>query len=152
MGCDVTGFIEQQDAGGFWDLTSDFAAFERLLGFDGRCYFLWALVADVRNSWGIAPIAADRGLPPDVSDAGRECYYRSLKRHREWLHSTTWITLAELRDHDFGQPVPHWRRPSEPVPRTVGDVLGEDYVSNLRGVCRSVGDPCRLRAVLWFDN
>lgn len=64
-----------------------------LEGFDpGRNYRLFSILADVRNSWDIEPIAEPRGLPEDTT-----CDF--------WLgdHSHSWLSLRELIEHDWDQ-------------------------------------------------
>ncbi len=63
-----------------------------------RNYRVFAMLADVRNEWAIEPIAALRGVPPDVAI---ESVYR-LGGPRK-LRS--WVSLRELLDYRWSEPL-----------------------------------------------
>lgn len=76
-----------------------------------RNYTVFGILADVRNGSGFAgcdlgdpvvPIAPDRGLPDDLSDAAYVWF-----RHHGGDHSDTWVMLSELLEHDWDQPIVH---------------------------------------------
>jgi hypothetical protein len=71
-----------------WPLypNNDYAAFGCLFG--------------VRNWPGWEPVAANRGLPGDVSEAVRTEYEDSA-RLDEAVHGSTWVSWPELRDLDM---------------------------------------------------
>lgn len=128
MGCDIHIVIQRQEAEGWREVVYQTALLEHQIaqgkkpvdgiviapdGFDGRCYDLFGILANVRNGSGFAgcktgdgwpSIAPDRGLPegfdeeviaPDPTyarDYPGENYPRSLGDH-----SYTWITLEELK-------------------------------------------------------
>lgn len=62
--------------------------------YGGRNYALFALLADVRNDYGITPIDEPRGIPEDIS--------AEIKEKHEWWdfcgHSASWFTLSELKE------------------------------------------------------
>lgn len=103
MGCDIHFHVEKKtDQGwvraepqvknedyGRWD---DEPEFKREEFYGGRNYSLFAMLADVRNSYDLEPITATRGIPEDVSDDVRQEY-------DGWGidgHSHSWLCLREL--------------------------------------------------------
>ncbi|CAM5516474.1 hypothetical protein [Streptomyces aurantiogriseus] len=103
MGADVHGFVEcrathrvldPEDAGG-WA-----AAIDLDLLYAGRSYDAFGCLFGVRNHAGFRPLAADRGLPDDVSAEARHA-------HDAWgrdAHSASWIGWAELSRVDWDEP------------------------------------------------
>lgn len=144
MGCDIHGFIEIQRPDGFWELSDEYEDLLTLLGFDGRAYLRWALIAGVRNRWRINTVAEGRGLPPDICDEGAELFERSSRRLRECLHSQTWVVLAELATIDFDEAVVD--------DATIRDLLGPDFPVRLTQIHDRAADPTQVRLVCWFDN
>ena len=82
---------------------------------DGRNYWAFAVLADVRNGYGFAgsdtgeplkPISEPRGLPDDLS-----LELRAPPENEEvdtpWLgdHSFSWVTLEELLAYDLDAPL-----------------------------------------------
>jgi hypothetical protein len=59
-----------------------------------RNYQLFAVLANVRNYNDLPYIAADRGMPPDASQALIDAYNKDIAD----AHSLSYITLRELRD------------------------------------------------------
>ena len=103
MGCDIHFHVEMKTAEGWvraeplvknqwhgqWDNEPEFTH-EEFYG--GRNYSLFAMLADVRNDYGIAPIVQPRGLPGDASESVRAS-------SDDWGvdgHSHSWLSLAEL--------------------------------------------------------
>lgn len=64
---------------------------------ENRDYFVFAILAGVRNNHEFVPIALPRGLPEDLS--------RELRDDGEWqfYHTHSWLTLAEIRDYDWSR-------------------------------------------------
>lgn len=63
--------------------------------YEGRNYRLFAMLADVRNDYGIVPIDSPRGIPSGASISPSE-----------WdcdAHSLSWFTTRELLDYDWTQ-------------------------------------------------
>lgn len=63
--------------------------------FSERNYAHFALLAGVRNEYGIVPIQVDRGLPDDISS-------EALGKMSD-EHSAGWVSLADLKDYDYRQ-------------------------------------------------
>ncbi len=148
MGCDIHLWAETFDENTGWKPVTpdrfdqavrgdnDSGVFEQ---WDGgwqtsRNYWLFSVLAGVRNDGEVEPISEPRGLPDDVSDAVRA-------DSDEWGadgHSHTWLSLGEIVAHDWPEPdpgCPAW--PDTwlgPVVQTLTTLLA----------------PCRL--VFWFDN
>lgn len=89
MGTDIHGVVQVKKDDGTW---------QTVLGmYRGRNYDLFAILADVRNSYGFAgvsrgdrfePIADSRGLPSDVNNDNFDF----------GDHSFSWVTLREILD------------------------------------------------------
>lgn len=113
MGCDIHAAIEYRDTSGwkalmvpnklFGKYTDELAETARL---DiSRDYELFAILANVRNSYGFAgcdtgdrfnPISDMRGLPPDVTEDAKSTGLTGD-------HSDTWVGLPEILSFDWGQ-------------------------------------------------
>lgn len=89
MGCDIHMHTERL-VGGTW----------RHHGtgpYDDRNYEAFAVLAGVRNQYGIRPISEPRGIPANVSPETAEAL-------AEWsgsAHSMSWLMLAELQAYDW---------------------------------------------------
>jgi hypothetical protein len=101
--------------------------------YDGRNYYLFALLADVRNYSGeIIPFRKPRGLPEDLSKILRD-------QNEEWDsdgHSHSYFMLSELLSFDWG-PYRDWCR---------------DFIEGTIPALQALGDPDDVRFVFWFDN
>lgn len=96
MGCDMHIFLEKKEG----DKWVDNTPYERDT-WDGslqpqdyycRSYLLFSMLAGVRNSEGIKPIARPRGIPDDCSKEYRDFV-------EQWTpdgHSHSYFTIAEL--------------------------------------------------------
>ncbi|MFI2910394.1 hypothetical protein ACG2OD_19380 [Streptomyces sp. PDY-4] len=105
MGTDISGFVEcrarhlhEEGQGPVWR-----AAVDLFLLNTTRNYDAFGCLFGVRNYANFRPLAADRGLPADASETVRA----ELGRLAEWpdqAYGTTWITWAELKEVDWGEP------------------------------------------------
>ncbi|WP_418960494.1 hypothetical protein [Streptomyces tritici] len=95
MGTDIHGFLECRtnyrtlDAE---DMTGWHGAVDLDLLYSGRDYDAFGCLFGVRNLAGFRPLAAERGLPGDVSEEAR-------RRYEGWgrdAHDATWIGWDEL--------------------------------------------------------
>lgn len=84
MGTDIYMHVETQRDGEWSVYAMDV--------YGRRSYVLFAVLADVRNSFGVRPITAPRGLPEDCSDAVR----RDLDDLSFSGHSLSWLTIEEI--------------------------------------------------------
>ncbi|MFF1337582.1 hypothetical protein ACFVYT_06630 [Streptomyces sp. NPDC058290] len=100
MGTDMHGFIEcrwdrwldEEDRR--WDAAIDLAHL-----YAGRSYAAFGALFGVRDTASFLPLAADRGLPRDVSDearAGFDGWGRDA-------HGASWVTWAELTAVDWDE-------------------------------------------------
>lgn len=65
--------------------------------YDGRNYCLFAILANVRNSFNISPIVAPRGVPSDVS-----AYVQQEVDNWGWgIHSHSYLTLDEIVNYNW---------------------------------------------------
>ena len=152
MGCDIHSHAEKRDCGRWEHI--DVAAF------DDRAYGMFGWLADVRNYSAMAPIAAHRGVPADVSDTTAEDY-------DGWAgdaHSPSWVSMEELLAVDYEQAVEDRRTtkqlgpnywtgvatcdPGEGKTQTLREFLGTGYFADLQ----RLRDAGAERVVFWFDN
>jgi len=109
MGCDIHVLLERKrHINGeekwvnidYWKKNHYDGGFSRLDFYDGRCYDLFALLADVRNRGTVEPIAERRGIPSDAS-------VTTLEEYSYWdldAHSASHYTLKELMDYHKKNP------------------------------------------------
>lgn len=60
--------------------------------YQGRCYYLFSILADVRNDGSTIPLAMPRGIPKDATEA----YKKKVKDYGIDGHSHSYFTLEEL--------------------------------------------------------
>jgi hypothetical protein len=77
-----------------WELVIDERA-----AYGERNYSVFGALAGVRRSYGLAPIAAPRGLPKDMAEETKAWAEHGID------HTPSWLTLAEVLNHDWDQ----WR-------------------------------------------
>lgn len=154
MGCDIHTFAEKQNEDGVFEMI------EGLAPFDSRSYGTFGFLAGVRNYSGVTPIAEPRGLPSDVSEEVKD-------EHESWscgAHSTTWLTVAELKAFDYDANMEDRRvtkrmpggwlnggctaEPGEGQSMTYRKFLGEWFFQDLQELEDAGAD----RVVFWFDN
>jgi hypothetical protein len=106
MGCDIHWVFQKKAAHGWVDVPSEY---------DGhRHYYLFAMLAGVRNNFGVEPISEPRGLPKDFAMQGtghgyghpvpEEIADEIEKRYPEgptlirWMgdHSLSWLAGEEM--------------------------------------------------------
>ncbi len=112
MGTDIHGVFQRRTSDGWEDVATEYQ--------EERHYYLFSVLADVRNGFGFAgvktydpvePIAERRGLPEDFAMDGEdhpvralELMGRSSEWHRDgeplavWMgdHSHSWLTADEI--------------------------------------------------------
>ena len=106
-----------------------------------RNYFLFAILADVRNQFRIDPLSEPRGIPAD------SCYPIKYIVN-EWKgdgHSHSYFTLKELLDVDWGK----YCVKLPEVDRT--DWL-DDFKQSLNELKEVDSNPENVRCVFFFDN
>lgn len=124
MGCDIHLCVEKRVDGEWVAVKREHEWYkEKTVDWlwHGRNYSLFAILADVRNGYGVAgvdtgegyiPISQPRGLPFGTSDEVRG-------EAQDWGydgHSHSWLTLRELQEYD-------WQR----VTKRVGWVNDKEY-------------------------
>ena len=67
--------------------------------YDNRNYELFSILADVRNSERIKPIACPRGMPHDVSSFVRN----EIAKYGSSGHSHSWLSLQELEAYPWDE-------------------------------------------------
>ncbi|GGQ98932.1 hypothetical protein [Deinococcus ruber] len=110
-----------------------------------RNYALFSIFADVRNTFGIRPIAQARGLPADVTASVRA----DCEAHAQWGHNTSWLSLKELLEYDWEQIVLDDDNSTNATCREATSPFVEDTLPFLQSL---VADPADLRLIFWFDN
>lgn len=158
MGCDIHSYVEQQNSTGQWQHVSGDWPDDGPFGW--RSYGLFGFLADVRNSSCVPPLAAQRGLPVDLS------MEVILKRHEDdvimWTHSTSWLTVDELLAFDYDATFEDRRvtvgsdgaataQPGDGKTVAYREFLGESFFRDLDEL-RKLNEQGSTRIVFWFDN
>ena len=100
--------------------------------YNGRSYYLFAILADVRNgSGGIEPIDYPRGIPDDASSG----YMYVVDRWDGDGHSHSYFTLDELINFDWSK----------------YEMLGE-FMETIEQMKSIDPDPKNVRCCFFFDN
>ncbi len=98
MGCDIHMAVERRKANGTWEyMQGPKDKYGRTDYYNGRSYFLFSLLADVRNRGRVVPFSRPRGTPDDISAETR-------KRIDSWAgdgHSHSYFTIKELLDFNW---------------------------------------------------
>ncbi len=66
--------------------------------FSHRDYSVYALLAGVRNDWGIPPISEPRGLPGNISPLVAKCHSQLVGS----AYGHSWLTLKDFLEVDMG--------------------------------------------------
>lgn len=107
MGCDIHLYVEVIKDGAWvsadtWKIEDGDKVIPYGSRFySGRNYWLFAMLADVRNNGEVNPFSPPRGLPPDMSVEVEE-------EARKWegdAHSHSYFTMSELHSFDWNQRV-----------------------------------------------
>ena len=105
MGADISGFVECRA----WHLHEEGedsvwrAAIDLFFLNITRNYDAFGCLFGVRNYANFRPLAADRGLPVDASETVR-AELGQLAQWPDQAYGTTWITWAEIKEADWGEP------------------------------------------------
>ena len=109
----------------YWDVSYD----DRF--YKGRNYYLFSVLADVRNDGSMDPISQPRGIPEDASYP----YKMLLKTWEGDYHSASYFTLEELLKVDWDK---------------------YDYIDGFSETIEKMkginADPWDIRCVFFFDN
>jgi hypothetical protein len=101
--------------------------------YNGRNYYLFSILADVRNGSGIEPINYPKGIPDDASTG----YLSKCDQWASEAHSHSYFTLEELLNV-------HWSEyDSEYI---------EDFMKTLEKMKEIDADPLNVRCCFFFDN
>lgn len=115
-----------------------------------RNYRLFSVLAGVRNTFGIQPIALPRGLPEDASEASLRMG-TNYTRNPNWdFPYLTWVSLRELLEYDWDQWITDSRHGHEPA-RLLREEA-EPFTSKTLPYLQSlVSSPDDLRIICDFD-
>jgi hypothetical protein len=101
--------------------------------YGGRNYYLFSILADVRNDGGVEPICYPKGIPDDAS-----CGY--LYKCDQWdsdAHSHSYFTLDELLNVDWSE--------------YESDYIDE-FMETIEKMKKIDEDPINVRCCFFFDN
>lgn len=134
------------------------APFLRTEIYKGRYYFLFALLANVRNYDNLTPMSEPRGIPEDACRCTKEAY----ELWKDEAHSASYVTLAELIR--FADYYPGSKKDAAGV----REVLEESLINPLKERADCLGQISShlweysmlealkraedIRIVFWFDN
>lgn len=166
MGCDIHCYIEYKQAG-----REGWSGFGGRIN-PGRHYGIFAKMADVRNDYGITPIAQPRGLPEDASYRANDdnrlyitksegegfCSPESAER---WVKSgaskyvnshdgkPAWVTHPDWHSHSWLTAQELENSLSDPKVEA-DDAIEYRAVAAVLRFFENTGREARL--VFWFDN
>ncbi len=98
-----------------------------------RNYYIFGILADVRNDGGVEPIDYPKGIPDDAS-------YGYLYKCEQWdsdAHSHSYFTLDELLNVDWSEYEPGYI---------------DDFMKTLEKMKEIDNDPLNVRCCFFFDN
>ena len=101
--------------------------------YDGRNYYLFSILADVRNVSGVEPINYPKGIPDDASTG----YLYKCEQWDSDAHSHSYFTLDELLNVDWSQ------YDSEYI---------DEFMETLEEMKEIDADPLNVRCCFFFDN
>lgn len=114
--------------------------------FSIRNYFVFALLAGVRNSYGIVPISMPRGIPidwharEDRKNNGDDWVGEGSEMMMNWwcedAHSHSWLLAGELLSVDYVG---------------ISCRLSREFTTSIE-ILSTLGPPDKVRVVFWFDN
>lgn len=166
MGCDIHCYIEYKQAG-----REGWSGFGGRIN-PGRHYGIFAKFADVRNNYGITPIAAPRGLPENcdhstrsenqlyITESDGEGFAKPASAER-WVKSgdseyvndregkPTWVTHPGWHSHSWLTASEIEAALADPKVEASHEIEYRAIVAVLR-YFDSAG--CLGRLVFWFDN
>lgn len=141
MGCDIHAYPERKTEKGF-------VIVDNINPFRYRNYGIFGFLAGVRNYSEVTPIAEQRGLPNDASIMVINEY---LQRCGIEAHSASWLTIEELHNFDYNQPMEDRRNAfgeEDGEKTTFRDFLGKDFFKDIHDMKAAGVD----RIVFWFDS
>ena len=101
--------------------------------YNGRSYYLFAILADVRNGSGeVEPIDYPRGIPDDASSG----YKYVVDRWDGDGHSHSYFTLDELINFDWSK----------------YEMLDDFFMETIEQMKSIDPDPKKVRCCFFFDN
>ncbi len=98
-----------------------------------RNYYLFAILADVRNSGYVTPLEQPRGIPDDCSMA----YSYIIKKWGSDSHSHSYFTLEELLKVDWS---------------IYNELYLSRFIETIERMKTVDTDPNKVRCVFFFDN
>jgi hypothetical protein len=141
VGCDIHAVIEYRE-----NKDAPWRRYDELLPavLRDRSYAVFAVLAGVRNCGDMPVITAPRGAPEDHTSTPIEMYEDGLGW--EWddadLHSFSWLSLKDLVEFDWDQPV---RDPVTGCESRLVDVV-PSLSGELMDVMRRLGKPDTVHA------
>jgi hypothetical protein len=101
--------------------------------YNGRNYYLFSILADVRNGSGIEPINYPKGIPDDASTG----YLYKCDQWDSDAHSHSYFTLEELLNVDWSK---------------YESIVLIDFMETLERMKKIDDDPLNIRCCFFFDN
>lgn len=104
MGCDIHIQAQRQDGDKWVEIRGKFGSepYPSEVPFDWRSYGVFGFLANVRNYSDIPPLSEPRGLPEDIPN---DYEARDAAGMDFGDHSFSWLSVKELADFDYDQPV-----------------------------------------------
>ena len=167
MGCDIHSFVEICENGKWQHCVLEWPCEQSRFcegPFSWRSYWLFGMLAGVRNYSAIPPISEPRGWPDDVSYVCKLEYDDQLGDG----HNHSYFTLKELLEFNYDAQVEDRRctirtayggfdcgatcEPGMGEMVTYRERLGKCFFQQLETMRKTVDDPANLRVLFFFDN
>ncbi|WP_372346114.1 hypothetical protein [Streptomyces sp. KL116D] len=150
MATEIDGLIECRPGARLWGPDDEdsvwYAAVELWLLNVGNAYDALACLFGVRNSYGFRPLAENRGLPADASDA--LAAQHAVGGAPEDVYGPTWITWSELLRVD-------WQETDLGGTRTraqaAGDATHWGPAWSVMRLLSELHGAANVRLVVWFS-
>ncbi|MFC9500309.1 hypothetical protein [Streptomyces sp. NPDC056982] len=149
MATEIEGMIECRPGALLWGPDDEDSVWHAAIGLwllnTGNAYDVLACLFGIRNTYGFQPLAADRGIPVDASEA-------LAGDHASWglinVHGRTWITRAELLAAD-------WQETDVCGQRSRAQVAGDaSHWGPAWSVMRTLSElhgASNVRLIVWFS-
>ncbi len=156
MGTDINGWVEVSPS--FRDASSPYLSDRRwdavvkIGSIIQRNYNAFGCLFGVMNLVNFAPLAAERGMPDDVSEEAEAAYLEATEEPAS-AFSPSWITWAELRAADWdARAATAVRGRGQPTRKeALGSVDWLLLFEIMGALAKQYGDD-RVRLVVWFDR
>lgn len=157
MGTDIHLWVEYKDDEDKWvEPDREMAErYEFTLSYSARCYQIFAILANVRNTFDIIPISDLRGVPEDYKELeGYKEYLEKVKKgHWSWgivdtgtkFDACSYHTLTQLKEYD-------WDSVERQVTWIKDEEFYKHFIPALEKLAHMHGGSDNVRILFSFDS